>query len=203
MCVCVHTHTHTHTHIYIYQSLSLSPFLCLYLSLSVSLYLQLSPLHSLTLPLFVCLSLYPCICLSVSPSFFPSNSVSLCLCFLSEIVSHLRPILQNFFAVIFTFVSYTKLLVTVGLYHKHITIVNDASRVIGEWCHHLEHHCRVVNYDPRDVIYTHSWCWKLRHHLWRLPLDYCNMFIVQTKASTFIQFRNLWERLGPIQVLYL
>jgi hypothetical protein len=27
-----------------------------------------------------------------------------------------------------------------GLHYKNITVVNDASRVISEWCHNLEHH---------------------------------------------------------------
>ncbi len=42
-----------------------------------------------------------------------------------------------------------------GLYFKHVTIVNDASRVISECCHNLEHHSRVFDYDPRGAIYAH------------------------------------------------
>jgi hypothetical protein len=44
---------------------------------------------------------------------------------------------------------------TSGLYYNHITIVNDTSRVTSELCHNLECHSRVVNYDPRGIIFTH------------------------------------------------
>jgi hypothetical protein len=33
-------------------------------------------------------------------------------------------------------------------------IVNDASRVVSEGCHNLEHHSRVVKYGRRGVIYN-------------------------------------------------
>jgi hypothetical protein len=42
-----------------------------------------------------------------------------------------------------------------GMYCKHITIINDASRVTSEWCHNLEHHSKVVNYGP-GVYHLHS-----------------------------------------------
>ncbi len=51
-----------------------------------------------------------------------------------------------------------------GLCYKHITIVNDASRVVREWRHNLERHSRVVNYNPRGLICTHLW----RICIWRL-----------------------------------
>jgi len=41
-----------------------------------------------------------------------------------------------------------------GLYYKNIIIINDASRVVSERCHNLEHHSRVVNINPRDIIYA-------------------------------------------------
>jgi hypothetical protein len=65
-----------------------------------------------------------------------------------------------------------------GLYYKHITIANDASRVISEWGHNLERHSRVVNYDLRGVIYTHLWCLLYIYHLWWSLIGDCNMFIV-------------------------
>ncbi len=34
---------------------------------------------------------------------------------------------------------------TYSLYYKHITIANDASSVVSEWRHNLEHHTRVIN----------------------------------------------------------
>ncbi len=40
-----------------------------------------------------------------------------------------------------------------GLYYKHIKKVNDASRVISEWRHNLEHHPGGINYDPKGTIY--------------------------------------------------
>ncbi len=30
-----------------------------------------------------------------------------------------------------------------GLYYKNIMIVNDASTVVSDWCHNLEHHLRL------------------------------------------------------------
>ncbi len=48
--------------------------------------------------------------------------------------------------------------VTTDLYYKHITMVNDVSRVISKWCHNLEHHSRVINYNPRGINYTNLWC---------------------------------------------
>jgi len=39
-----------------------------------------------------------------------------------------------------------------GLYYKIIMMVNDASSVISEWRHNLEHHSEVINYDPRGII---------------------------------------------------
>jgi len=44
---------------------------------------------------------------------------------------------------------------TSGLYHEHNTITNGISTVISEGCHNLEHHSRVISYDPKGVIYTH------------------------------------------------
>jgi hypothetical protein len=37
---------------------------------------------------------------------------------------------------------------------KHSTITNDAYGVISEGCHNLEHHSRVIKYDPMGDIYT-------------------------------------------------
>ncbi len=45
---------------------------------------------------------------------------------------------------------------TWGRYNKHITIVNDASRVVNERCHNLEHHCRSVIDDFRCILYYSS-----------------------------------------------
>ncbi len=39
-------------------------------------------------------------------------------------------------------------------YFKHITIVNDTSRVVCEWCHNLEHYS-FINYNPKRR-YLHS-----------------------------------------------
>ncbi len=44
---------------------------------------------------------------------------------------------------------------TSGIYYKHITIINDASRVVNEGCHNLELQCRVVNVDLGGVIYSY------------------------------------------------
>jgi hypothetical protein len=66
------------------------------------------------------------------------------------------------------------------------SIVNDASKVVSEWCHNLEHHAAVINYDPRWIIYTPLQCLSYRHHLWQSSTDNRNMFIV--KATSFIHF---------------
>jgi hypothetical protein len=34
-----------------------------------------------------------------------------------------------------------------GVNYKHITIVNDGSRVISEWRHNLEHHLSILHLD--------------------------------------------------------
>ncbi len=39
-----------------------------------------------------------------------------------------------------------------GLYYKNIMIVNDASRVISEWCHNLKHHLRSSIMLPEQSI---------------------------------------------------
>ncbi len=41
-----------------------------------------------------------------------------------------------------------------GLYCKHTMIINDASRVVSEWCHNLECRSWVINYYPIETIYT-------------------------------------------------
>ncbi len=70
-----------------------------------------------------------------------------------------------------------------GLHYEHITLINDATKVICDWCHNLEHHSRVINYDPRCIIYTHLWCLQYRHHLWWSSIDDHNMCIVQATGS--------------------
>ncbi len=91
---------------------------------------------------------------------------------------------------------------TRGLYYKHITIVNDASRIIIEWCHNLEHHSRVINYNLRGIIYTQLWCLKYRHCLWQSSIDNYNMFIVQAAVRLSVMMRMytnffyLWPRIN-------
>jgi len=67
----------------------------------------------------------------------------------------------------------------IGLYSEHVTIVNDASRVVSEWINNLENHSSVINYDPRGVIYTHLWYLWYKCHLWQTSMGDRNMFIVQ------------------------
>ncbi len=73
-----------------------------------------------------------------------------------------------------------------GLYYKHVTFVNDVSRVISELRHNLEHHCRVVHYHPRGIIYINLLCLLYRHHLQHLSIDDHNGPIVQANGVSAI-----------------
>ncbi len=57
----------------------------------------------------------------------------------------------------FVFSMYKSVL-NCGLYYKNITIINDASRVVSERCHNLEHHSRVftLNCDDYSIGVTYD-----------------------------------------------
>ncbi len=57
------------------------------------------------------------------------------------------------------------------LQYKHITVVNNDSRVFTDWSHTIEHHSRVVNCDSRCAIYTNLWCLQYMHHFWWSSID--------------------------------
>ncbi len=61
--------------------------------------------------------------------------------------------------------------VTYGLYHKHITIINDESGIISKWCSKLWHLSSLID-DAKVIIYDH------------------NMFIIQVMYHCTILFPN-------------